>query len=182
MTNHFNDANRRRWDAGSTSWARRADTRGVWKRCHLDPTLALHSTELKWLENVGGKNVPALPAMPNRGFVRSLLRHLESSRVRQSAALIWPACSARVAPLIAIRWRTQSFIGKPRLLGRPNSLAGIFLRVAALSTAILGVDAIFGGYAQDEEVTRYLIWRPHRSHSETRAKPTDRSCRICTSG
>src|ERR1700756_441894 len=31
------------------------------------------------------------------------------------------------------------------------------------------VDAIFGSYAQDEEVTRYLIWRPHRSRSETRA-------------
>lgn len=34
---------------------------------------------------------------------------------------------------------------------------------------IVDVDAIFGSYAQDEEVTRYLIWRPHRSPSETRA-------------
>jgi ribosomal-protein-alanine N-acetyltransferase len=31
------------------------------------------------------------------------------------------------------------------------------------------VDAIFGSYAQDEEVARYLIWRPHRSRSETQA-------------
>ena len=31
------------------------------------------------------------------------------------------------------------------------------------------VDAIFDDYAQDEEVARYLIWRPHRSRSETRA-------------
>jgi RimJ/RimL family protein N-acetyltransferase len=30
-------------------------------------------------------------------------------------------------------------------------------------------DAIFETYAQDEEVTRYLIWRPHRDRSETRA-------------
>jgi [ribosomal protein S5]-alanine N-acetyltransferase len=30
------------------------------------------------------------------------------------------------------------------------------------------VDAIFETYAQDEEVTCYLIWRPHRSLSERR--------------
>ena len=31
------------------------------------------------------------------------------------------------------------------------------------------IDAIFDSYAQDEEVARYLIWRPHRSRSETQA-------------
>src|SRR6516225_8451195 len=31
------------------------------------------------------------------------------------------------------------------------------------------VDAIFDSYAQDEKVARYLIWRPHRSRSETQA-------------
>jgi [ribosomal protein S5]-alanine N-acetyltransferase len=31
------------------------------------------------------------------------------------------------------------------------------------------VDAIFASYAQDAEVARYLIWRPHRDRSETRA-------------
>ena len=30
-------------------------------------------------------------------------------------------------------------------------------------------DAIFNTYAQDEAVVRYLIWRPHRNVSETRA-------------
>lgn len=29
--------------------------------------------------------------------------------------------------------------------------------------------AIFAGYAQDPEVTRYLIWRPHRSLDDTHA-------------
>ncbi len=29
--------------------------------------------------------------------------------------------------------------------------------------------AIFEGYAQDPEVTRYLVWRPHRSIEETHA-------------
>jgi ribosomal-protein-alanine N-acetyltransferase len=28
-------------------------------------------------------------------------------------------------------------------------------------------DAIFDGYAQDADVTRFLIWRPHRSRSDT---------------
>ena len=32
---------------------------------------------------------------------------------------------------------------------------------------LVDVDVIFEGYAQDEEVVRYLIWRPHRSRSET---------------
>jgi hypothetical protein len=43
MADQYHEANRRRWDAGSASWADRADTRGIWKRCHLDPSLALHS-------------------------------------------------------------------------------------------------------------------------------------------
>ena len=34
---------------------------------------------------------------------------------------------------------------------------------------VVDVDAIFDSYAQDEHVARYLIWRPHRSRSETQA-------------
>jgi RimJ/RimL family protein N-acetyltransferase len=30
-------------------------------------------------------------------------------------------------------------------------------------------DTIFDTYAQDKEVARYVIWRPHRSRGETRA-------------
>jgi len=42
-------------------------------------------------------------------------------------------------------------------------------RLLLRPVSIMDVDAIFGSYAQDEEVVRYLIWRPHRSRSETRA-------------
>jgi len=42
-------------------------------------------------------------------------------------------------------------------------------RLLLRPVAIKDVDAIFDGYAQDEEVVRYLIWRPHRSLSETQA-------------
>src|SRR5690349_3976892 len=33
--------------------------------------------------------------------------------------------------------------------------------------AVEDTDAIFASYVQDEEVTRYLIWRPHRNRRET---------------
>jgi [ribosomal protein S5]-alanine N-acetyltransferase len=34
---------------------------------------------------------------------------------------------------------------------------------------ITDADPIFDSYAHDDEVARFLIWRPHRSRSETRA-------------
>src|SRR5438128_9128124 len=66
MAGRFHEANRRRWDAGSASWAHRADTRGIWKRCHVDPSLALHSAELKWLRDVAAKNVAVLGSGDNQ--------------------------------------------------------------------------------------------------------------------
>src|SRR5260370_31468525 len=66
MADRFHEANRRRWDVGSASWAHRADTRGIWKRCHLDPSLALHSAELKWLADIAGKSVAVLGSGDNQ--------------------------------------------------------------------------------------------------------------------
>jgi SAM-dependent methyltransferase len=66
MADHYHEANRRRWDAGSASWAHRADTRGIWKKCHLDPSLALYPTELRWLSNVAGKDVAVLGSGDNQ--------------------------------------------------------------------------------------------------------------------
>jgi RimJ/RimL family protein N-acetyltransferase len=42
-------------------------------------------------------------------------------------------------------------------------------RLLLRPVSVVDVDAIFDTYAQDEEVARYLIWRPHRSRSETHA-------------
>ena len=42
-------------------------------------------------------------------------------------------------------------------------------RVRLRPVAVGDADAIFGTYAQDEEVVRYLIWRSHHSLGETRA-------------
>jgi SAM-dependent methyltransferase len=66
MIDQFHEANRRRWDAGSASWAARADTRGIWKRCHLDASLALHPAELEWLDGVAGKSVAVLGSGDNQ--------------------------------------------------------------------------------------------------------------------
>jgi 2-polyprenyl-3-methyl-5-hydroxy-6-metoxy-1,4-benzoquinol methylase len=66
MANRFHEANRRRWDAGSASWARRADTRGIWRRCHLDPSLAFHPAELNWLSDIAGKRVAVLGSGDNQ--------------------------------------------------------------------------------------------------------------------
>lgn len=66
MADQHHEANRRRWDAGSASWAHRADTRGIWKKCHLDPSLALHSAELKWLNDVADKSVAVLGSGDNQ--------------------------------------------------------------------------------------------------------------------
>jgi SAM-dependent methyltransferase len=66
MANEFHQANRRRWNAGSESWAQRADTRGIWEQCHRDPSLTLHPAELKWLDNVAGKDIAVLGSGDNQ--------------------------------------------------------------------------------------------------------------------
>jgi SAM-dependent methyltransferase len=66
MPNSFHEANRRRWDAGAASWAHHADTRGIWRKCHREPTLALHAAELAWLSNIAGKNVAVLGSGDNQ--------------------------------------------------------------------------------------------------------------------
>jgi SAM-dependent methyltransferase len=66
MADQFHEANRRRWDAASASWAHHADTRGIWKRCHLDASLALDAAELKWLRDVEGKSIAVLGSGDNQ--------------------------------------------------------------------------------------------------------------------
>jgi SAM-dependent methyltransferase len=66
MPNNFHEANRRRWDVGSASWAHHADTRGIWKKCHREPALALHAAELKWLSDIAGRSVAVLGSGDNQ--------------------------------------------------------------------------------------------------------------------
>jgi RimJ/RimL family protein N-acetyltransferase len=60
------------------------------------------------------------------------------------------------------------------MLGRKGELAMLpdsfeTSRVRLRPVAVEDAEAIFGTYAQDEQVARYLIWRPHRSLSETQS-------------
>jgi SAM-dependent methyltransferase len=64
--NDFHDTNCRRWEAAAASWARRADARGIWRKAHRDPTLALHAAELRWLDSVAGKRVAVLGSGDNQ--------------------------------------------------------------------------------------------------------------------
>jgi SAM-dependent methyltransferase len=66
MADSFHEANRRRWDAASESWRHRADTRGIWKKCHREPSLALHPAELRWLCDIAGKSVAVLGSGDNQ--------------------------------------------------------------------------------------------------------------------
>jgi RimJ/RimL family protein N-acetyltransferase len=56
---------------------------------------------------------------------------------------------------------------KGELTMLPDSFETSRLRLRPV--AVHDAEAIFATYAQDEEVARYLIWRPHRSLSETKA-------------
>ena len=42
-------------------------------------------------------------------------------------------------------------------------------RLLLRPVAVADADAIFDNYAQDQEVARYVIWRPHRNRGETQA-------------
>jgi RimJ/RimL family protein N-acetyltransferase len=63
------------------------------------------------------------------------------------------------------KFRDYGFISELPMLPDTFETARLLLR----PVTVVDVDAIFDSYAQDEEVARYLIWRPHRSRSETRA-------------
>ncbi|HUV39751.1 MAG TPA: class I SAM-dependent methyltransferase [Planctomycetota bacterium] len=60
MTHEYHETNRKRWDAGAEQWARSADARDLWPRCHTEPGLVLHEKELAHLTDVAGKQVCVL--------------------------------------------------------------------------------------------------------------------------
>jgi len=58
-------ANKKRWEASAQRWAECADSRGIWKRCHEDPTIVFSPTVLKYLSNIKGKRVAVLGSGDN---------------------------------------------------------------------------------------------------------------------
>ena len=63
--NSMHEANRRAWDAVSPHWQARVDDVGEWKRCHIDPGLALRKEELECLGDIAGKEVCVLGSGDN---------------------------------------------------------------------------------------------------------------------
>lgn len=113
MADDFHEANRRRWDAGAASWARRADTRGIWRKCHADRALALNPTELEWLGDVAGKRAAVLGSGDNQVVVFALCglgaevtsvdiseRQLEVARDRAAALGL-------AVEFVALSWRAS---------------------------------------------------------------------------
>ncbi len=66
MTNRFHRANRERWEAEAGLWAKAADSRGIWKRCHQDPRLVLSDKELEYFTDISGKTVCVLGSGDNQ--------------------------------------------------------------------------------------------------------------------
>ncbi len=60
------EANRQRWDAGSESWAKGADSRGIWQRCPSEPELVLSDKELEYVADISGKHVCVLGSGDNQ--------------------------------------------------------------------------------------------------------------------
>lgn len=65
-TNPIHLANQRRWDAASASWARGADSRGLWRRCPAEPELVLSEAERHYLAGIAGKRVCVLGSGDNQ--------------------------------------------------------------------------------------------------------------------
>jgi len=66
ITNELHLANKRRWDASAQRWSACTDSRGIWKRCHEDPTLVFSEKVLARLQGVGGKRVCVLGSGDNQ--------------------------------------------------------------------------------------------------------------------
>ncbi|MCU0611829.1 MAG: class I SAM-dependent methyltransferase [Candidatus Eisenbacteria bacterium] len=59
------EANRAMWNAQATAWARGTDARGLWRRCHQDPSLALCPTERALLGTIAGRETCVLGSGDN---------------------------------------------------------------------------------------------------------------------
>ena len=63
--NEMHEANRRGWDAASPSWQAMIEERVDWRRCPVDPTVALGPRELELLDDVCGRDLCVLGSGDN---------------------------------------------------------------------------------------------------------------------
>ena len=63
--NAIHEANRKQWNAGAERWKERTDKRGLWNKCHKDPTLVLTDSEIEYLKDIQGRSVCVLGSGDN---------------------------------------------------------------------------------------------------------------------
>ena len=63
--NEIHEGNRACWNDWAKWWAERRDKKGVWRKCHRDPTLVLSPTEMGFLSDVRGRDVCVLASGDN---------------------------------------------------------------------------------------------------------------------
>ena len=63
--NEQHEANRVSWDAGAGWWKEKEDKRGLWRRCHEDPSLVLSPNEMPFLKEIRGQAVCVLGSGDN---------------------------------------------------------------------------------------------------------------------
>jgi len=58
-------ANRARWEAAADNWAFNADTRGIWQKCHEEPSMVFVEQTLQYLKNIKGQQIAVLGSGDN---------------------------------------------------------------------------------------------------------------------
>jgi len=63
--NNQHEQNRACWNSWADWWRKKADQRGTWQKCHRNPELVLSPAEMRFLNEVRGKNVCVLGSGDN---------------------------------------------------------------------------------------------------------------------
>jgi len=63
--NDSHESNRAVWNGWAKWWGEEEDKKGIWNRCHRDPTLMLCATEMHFLANMRGKRACVLASGNN---------------------------------------------------------------------------------------------------------------------
>ncbi len=62
----YHQANKKRWEASAQRWGEMADSRGIWKECHQNPSLVFSDKVLHYTEHIAGKQVCVLGSGDNQ--------------------------------------------------------------------------------------------------------------------
>ncbi|MEL6988431.1 MAG: class I SAM-dependent methyltransferase [Bacteroidota bacterium] len=61
----IHNSNQTRWEAASDNWAKCADSRGIWRKSHEDPSLVFEARTIQHLKDIKGKKAAVLGSGDN---------------------------------------------------------------------------------------------------------------------